>query len=285
MKNIYAGKFILIEGLNGAGKTTQAKLLVQWLKSVGVTAKFNHEPTKERFGYLIRKIVDQEQPYPSFVCDLRDGIKKLLQKDSLAQRQKYPGRPLKQSFLLILKRALEKLINQVELTEEERQVIFVADRFYDVVLNIIPKLESGTWIVQDRYDVSNYIHSMASGLSFDVLHKWHNFCMGKFYLIPDLVIYYWAPMDVAMRRNNQSGKIIDIYEKKIEFLKSIERAALELFHIPTLEPLLKKGSYCKGILKIQNGDERPYYWINAEGTKEDVFKVTQEIITRHFEMK
>ena len=283
MKNTHPGKFVLIEGLNGAGKTTQAQLLAKWLRDIGVAAEFNHEPTTERFGYLIRKIIDRKPCVP-FAYELRACVNGLLIKNVLARRLKYSGYPLKKSFLVLLKRSLEKLINKVELTEEERQSIFIADRLYDIALNITPKLRCGVSIIQDRYDISSYIHGMASGLPFNVLQRWHKLCLGRYYLVPDLVIYYWAPMDVAMSRNNQSGKIIDIYEKEIEFLKNIERAALELFHIPTLEPFLNKGVYCKGTLNIWDDAEVPYYWINAEGTKEEVFKITKNIITDHFKM-
>ncbi len=46
---------IAIEGIDGAGKTTQAKRLVRWLKSKGVNACYTSEPTNSVLGRLIKK--------------------------------------------------------------------------------------------------------------------------------------------------------------------------------------------------------------------------------------
>lgn len=46
---------IAIEGIDGAGKTTQAKRLVWWLRANGVNACYTSEPTNSLFGKLIRK--------------------------------------------------------------------------------------------------------------------------------------------------------------------------------------------------------------------------------------
>jgi len=46
---------IAIEGIDGAGKTTQAKRLVRWLKSEGVNACYTSEPTNSALGRLIKK--------------------------------------------------------------------------------------------------------------------------------------------------------------------------------------------------------------------------------------
>lgn len=38
------GKFIVLDGPDGCGKTTQTKLLVQWLKKQGIDAETFREP-------------------------------------------------------------------------------------------------------------------------------------------------------------------------------------------------------------------------------------------------
>jgi dTMP kinase len=48
------GAFICIEGLDGCGKTTQAKLLVRRLRREGV-AVYTAEPSKEKIGRFIKK--------------------------------------------------------------------------------------------------------------------------------------------------------------------------------------------------------------------------------------
>lgn len=49
------GALIAIEGIDGAGNTTQAKLLVRWLRRKGVKALLTKEPTRGDVGKLIRR--------------------------------------------------------------------------------------------------------------------------------------------------------------------------------------------------------------------------------------
>jgi len=56
------GAFICIEGLDGAGKTTHAKLLVEKLRGAGVPARYTKEPSEGSIGRLIRRFVlDREK--------------------------------------------------------------------------------------------------------------------------------------------------------------------------------------------------------------------------------
>jgi len=52
-----AGFFICIEGLDGSGKTTQAKRLVRTLRRKGFDAVYTTEPSKGKVGRLIRRFV------------------------------------------------------------------------------------------------------------------------------------------------------------------------------------------------------------------------------------
>ncbi len=49
------GWLIALEGVDGAGKTTQARLLTKWLRAVGVKAVYTYEPTGGPLGRLVRK--------------------------------------------------------------------------------------------------------------------------------------------------------------------------------------------------------------------------------------
>ncbi len=51
------GIFIVIEGIDGAGKSTQAKLLAQWFEKRGYEVILTKEPTDTAFGKLIRRLV------------------------------------------------------------------------------------------------------------------------------------------------------------------------------------------------------------------------------------
>lgn len=54
-----SGCFIVIEGIDGSGSSTQASLLVQWLRSIGRSAVLTAEPTSGPVGVLLRQILSK----------------------------------------------------------------------------------------------------------------------------------------------------------------------------------------------------------------------------------
>jgi dTMP kinase len=57
LKSRFAGKFIALDGPDGCGKTTQTKLLVDWLKKQGVTVETFREPGGTAIGEKVRQIL------------------------------------------------------------------------------------------------------------------------------------------------------------------------------------------------------------------------------------
>jgi dTMP kinase len=55
--NKLTGKFIVLDGPDGCGKTMQTKLLVQWLKEQGVAVETFREPGGTAIGEKIRQIL------------------------------------------------------------------------------------------------------------------------------------------------------------------------------------------------------------------------------------
>ena len=56
------GKFIVIEGLDGCGKSTQARLLGAYLLSLGRDCSVQCEPTKGETGRFLRRVLSGEVP-------------------------------------------------------------------------------------------------------------------------------------------------------------------------------------------------------------------------------
>lgn len=54
--------YICIEGIDGAGKTTQCKLLRDWLEDNGYKAELIREPTQSPIGKLIREMLNEPAP-------------------------------------------------------------------------------------------------------------------------------------------------------------------------------------------------------------------------------
>lgn len=54
LKNPYQGRFVVFEGLDGAGTTTQLDLLAKYLKKKKIKTHFTREPTEYLIGGLIK---------------------------------------------------------------------------------------------------------------------------------------------------------------------------------------------------------------------------------------
>lgn len=61
------GKFIVIEGLDGTGKTTQAAILKERLNRSGISAMLSAEPTEGEIGKMIRRAISGQGSYSSSV--------------------------------------------------------------------------------------------------------------------------------------------------------------------------------------------------------------------------
>lgn len=61
------GVFICIEGLDGSGKSTQAKLLVKKLCKEGYNVVFTAEPSQGKIGKFIRKRLFEQERMPTSV--------------------------------------------------------------------------------------------------------------------------------------------------------------------------------------------------------------------------
>ncbi|MCD6115122.1 dTMP kinase [bacterium] len=84
-KNIYQGKFIVFEGLDGSGLSTQAKLLKEYLENRGIKTVLTKEPTKN--SSIASKIhqalshqieIDSLQLQRLFAQDRREHLENLI---------------------------------------------------------------------------------------------------------------------------------------------------------------------------------------------------------------
>lgn len=95
-------KFIVVEGLDGTGKTTQIKILAEYIKAKGKDAQITAEPTAHPTGKLIRRILSGEvkaTPWSLaalFLADRivhntspEDGIEKMLSDEKTVISDRY----------------------------------------------------------------------------------------------------------------------------------------------------------------------------------------------------
>ena len=57
-----SGKFIVLEGVDGCGKSTHAKLLTKWLASKGFSVLHTKEPSRGPIGLLLRQYLKLNAP-------------------------------------------------------------------------------------------------------------------------------------------------------------------------------------------------------------------------------
>lgn len=81
IKNLYSGRFIVFEGLDGSGQTTQAGLLKEYLERQGFKVLMTKEPTLDSLaGKKIRQILDEKDRISSaelqklFVQDRKEHL-------------------------------------------------------------------------------------------------------------------------------------------------------------------------------------------------------------------
>ena len=84
-KNTFPGKFIVFEGLDGSGQSTQSGLLKDFLIENGYNVVLTKEPTLDsEAGKKIRKVLDKELEISSkglqelFVQDRREHLEKII---------------------------------------------------------------------------------------------------------------------------------------------------------------------------------------------------------------
>lgn len=58
------GFLIAVEGIDGAGKTTQARRLARWLRGRGIKARYTREPTDGPIGRLLRVMAGRRDVEP-----------------------------------------------------------------------------------------------------------------------------------------------------------------------------------------------------------------------------
>jgi dTMP kinase len=141
------GRFIALEGIDGAGKTTQAKLLVSALEAAGKHAVLTAEPTNGPAGARIRGAKSRLDP-------------------------------------------------------ETEAALFTEDRREHVTQFIIPALQSGAYVVCDRYVHSSVAYQGARGIDVDSLIR-ENLAFAP---QPDLVILLTIPLDLALSRIGCRGQ-------------------------------------------------------------------------------
>jgi dTMP kinase len=168
------GRFIVFEGLDGAGTTTQAKLLAERLQAKGRTVYLAHQPSDGPAGQLIRQILAGRTATPQ--ADGKLGI----------------------------------------VDEKVMALLFAADRLDHLGAQIDPRLARGEDVILDRYTLSSLAYQGAT-----VSHEFI-VAANRFARKPDLTLFLYVPVNVALERVRSRGAKLERYETASQ-LQAIER--------------------------------------------------------------
>ncbi|MGC8587354.1 MAG: dTMP kinase, partial [Candidatus Micrarchaeia archaeon] len=173
--------FIVFEGIDGAGKTIQAKILYERLNGMGVKASLTKEPTDGPVGKLIRKNAS--------------GV---------------AG-----SFIKVEKKIAKKDIDGTLVNQFAMQALFVSDRLYHIEQFIEPELAAGHVVISDRYMLSTIAYGMAAGIS----RKWL-VTLNRGLIEPDITLLLDLDVKTALERIGARRSTKELFEKA-EFLSRV----------------------------------------------------------------
>lgn len=173
-----SGKFITVEGVEGAGKSTVLKYIDQHLQNAGIQAAFTREPGGTELAEKIRNVLLHPE----------------------TDEQIEPN-----TELLLMFACREQHIKQ----------------------RIQPWLQSGKWVVSDRYIDATYAYQGGGrGMNIQFIADLDRHIVNHLY--PDLTLLLDLPPEVGFERAAQRGNGKDrIESEKIDFFNRVRDTYLQ----------------------------------------------------------
>lgn len=195
-KNTNPGKFIVFEGIDGSGKTTQAKLLAERMAKESLPLFVTREPTKESiFGRLVRFIYTSKD-----LAVLPHELKKFFESSTY----QFFRSNITAGATEDVKR-FERIACEIRHDDMRRLPMFlqlgmIFDRFEHRIEEEIPQLIQGTHVVSDRDFFSTLAYSAGDDLSWPDLLDAHKRILGDSFIVPDLIILVEVPVRIGIER-------------------------------------------------------------------------------------
>ena len=174
---MYPGKFITIEGTEGAGKSTNLNYIKDFLQKKGIDFITTREPGGTPIAEKIRE--------------------------------------------LLLDKANTALCDDAEL------LLMFAARAQHLNELIIPALQSGQWVISDRFTDATYAYQGGGrGLPWEKIAQLEQWVQGD--LRPDATILLDIPVEQGMERVRSRGETDRFEEEQMSFFSRIREAYLRL---------------------------------------------------------
>lgn len=172
------GKFISLEGIEGAGKSTQLVFIADYLRDKGIEVLVTREPGGTELGEQIRD--------------------------------------------LLLTPRTEKMVDDAEL------LLMFAARVQHIQQKILPALNSGQWVVSDRFvDATFAYQGGGRQISHDRIETLARWSLQD--LTTDLTFLFDLPVDVGLQRVGSRGHAKDRIElEKRSFFDKVRNCYLQV---------------------------------------------------------
>lgn len=180
-------QFIVLEGIDGAGTTTQSELLLQRFMREAQPAIKTREPTDGPIGVMIRQMLAMRIALP-------------------ASTPGGPHRPM---------------------TRETLALLFAADRLDHAAATIDPALEQGIHVISDRYMHSSLayqgdVEPVEGGQEEHVDYTWIQ-ALNSRARVADITFLLELDVETSLQRIETRGAARDIYETREKLERLVRR--------------------------------------------------------------
>ena len=168
-------KFITLEGIEGSGKTSSIKSIIDVLDSKRISYVVTREPGGSSIGSELRSIL---------------------------------------------------LDPKTEISSEVELLLMLADRKDHVEKVILPNLETGNWVISDRF-MDSSIAYQGGGRKLDK-KMIDSFSKNLNLPNPDLTLLFDVPVEISLSRVKARGELDRFEQEKLDFHNRIREAYLDL---------------------------------------------------------
>lgn len=136
--------------------------------------------------------------------------------------------------------------SNTSLCDDAELLLMFAARAQHLNELIIPALESGKWVISDRFTDASYAYQGGGrGLSWEKITQLEQWVQGS--LRPDATILLDIPVDIGMDRVRERGETDRFEQEQLSFFNRIRDAYLRLakenperFHIVDTQPAIEE---------------------------------------------
>ncbi len=205
VKNLYLGQFIVFEGIDGSGKSTQAKLLCDTIEEKGIPVLHTQEPTKVSiFGNLVRFLythAGQEVVIAQKIIEFFNG-------EAFWEYYRFAEGEQKQLHNMFQVIASELTSHDFANLHLFIQLCMIFDREDHRTRTEIPALEKGTHVISDRDYLSTLAYGSSGGIDWKELLKMQLGYIGYNFIAPNVIFLLDIPVEIGLTRTlkKQEGK-------------------------------------------------------------------------------